>query len=626
MAQKPTVLSDPFRKALVHSTRALAEDAELEVVFGPDGPRRDGNRLILPNPPRDLAPRLAAQVRGIADRMALKVAHHNEPIHARARPADERSGEVFDALEQARLEALGARAMGGVRLNLRAALEGDLEKSGLTRKEEKSDLNLADVMGLIAREAVTGDPVPASAQRVVNLFRDELEAKLGDRLGELTEVLSDQKAFTQKARDILKALDLVDDSQDAQDEKNDEGQEEEGPDSQDDSAENEPEADTEDDDQAKPDQDDQDAAGQEQAAEGQDDYTQMDGDPQSMSETSSDQEVDGEAGEAHEGQGPDNDAPIVKDYDVYTREYDEIIAAEDLCDAEELERLRGFLNQQLANLSNVVSRLANRLQRRLLAQQSRSWSFDLEEGVLDASRLTRVIIDPSAPLSFKQEKDTEFRDTVVTLLLDNSGSMRGRPIMVAAVCADVLARTLERCGVKVEILGFTTKTWKGGQSREKWVREGKPAQPGRLNDLRHIIYKAADNPWRRSHKNLGLMMREGLLKENIDGEALQWAYARLLARPEQRKILMVISDGAPVDDSTLSVNNGHYLENHLRKMIADIETSGRVELAAIGIGHDVTRYYKRALTLIDVEHLGGALVEKLAELFEEKTKSAGKTR
>lgn len=615
MAKPVTVLSDPFRKALIHSTRALAEDAELEVVFGPDGPRLDGRKLVLPNPPRDLNARLSATVRGQADRLALKVAHHDAGIHVRARPVNTEGAEAFDVLEEARLEAIGANAMGGVRKNLRAALQSDLDRSGLGRKEEKSELNLADILGLIAREILTGDPVPNEAQRVVNLLRDEIEEKAGQSLSELADVVGNQKAFTQKAREVLRALDLTDDSQDArEEEKNDEGEDERS-EGNDPSAE--AEEDAEDQDDSQPQQEEEPTGGDDQSQTGDEDFTQMSGDPQSLAEGSADEVVDGEAAEASQMQTP-NAGGERKDYDVFTKAYDEVINAEDLCDPEELERLRGFLNQQLSNLSNVVARLANRLQRRLMAQQSRSWNFDLEEGVLDASRLTRVIIDPSAPLSFKQEKDTEFRDTVVTLLLDNSGSMRGRPIMVAAICADVLARTLERCGVKVEILGFTTKAWKGGQSREQWVREGKPAAPGRLNDLRHIIYKAADNPWRRANKNLGLMMREGLLKENIDGEALQWAYTRLLGRPESRRILMVISDGAPVDDSTLSVNSGHYLENHLRKVIADIEGAGRVELAAIGIGHDVTRYYRRAMTLIDVEQLGGALIEKLAELFDEK--------
>ena len=303
-----------------------------------------------------------------------------------------------------------------------------------------------------------------------------------------------------------------------------------------------------------------------------------------------------------------------------------MIEAEELCDAEELTRLRNYLDKQLSSLQGVVARLANRLQRRLLAQQNRSWEFDLEEGILDAGRLSRVVTDPMHPLSFKVEHDTEFRDTVVTLLLDNSGSMRGRPITVAATCADILARTLERCAVKTEILGFTTRAWKGGQAREQWLSAGKPASPGRLNDLRHIVYKAADMPWRRARRNLGLMMREGLLKENIDGEALIWAHNRLLARPEQRRILMVISDGAPVDDSTLSVNTGSYLEKHLRQVIEEIETRSPVELIAIGIGHDVTRYYKRAVTIVDAEELGGAMTEKLAELFDENPPAPARRR
>ncbi|TJV00824.1 MAG: cobaltochelatase subunit CobT, partial [Mesorhizobium sp.] len=324
-------------------------------------------------------------------------------------------------------------------------------------------------------------------------------------------------------------------------------------------------------------------------------------------------------GEARRNENPFLNLPKEIDYKVFTTAFDETVGAEDLCEEEELDRLRAFLDKQLANLSGVVGRLANRLQRRLMAQQNRSWDFDLEEGYLDPSRLVRVVIDPMQPLSFKQERDTKFRDTVVSLVLDNSGSMRGRPITVAATCADILARTLERCGVSVEILGFTTRAWKGGQAREKWLKDGKPSNPGRLNDLRHIIYKSADHPWRRARRNLGLMMREGLLKENIDGEALLWAHNRLIGRPEQRKILMMISDGAPVDDSTLSVNPGNYLERHLRAVIDLIETRSPVELLAIGIGHDVTRYYRRAVTIVDAEELAGAMTEQLASLFGEES-------
>jgi cobaltochelatase CobT len=347
---------------------------------------------------------------------------------------------------------------------------------------------------------------------------------------------------------------------------------------------------------------------------------------------SSDQAEEGDAedsqepGEPWHPRHPLSNEPRGPDYRAFTNRFDETIGAEELCDPEELTRLRSYLDKQLSNLQGVVARLANRLQRRLLAQQNRAWDFDLEEGILDSARLPRMIIDPFQPLSFKQERDTDFRDTVVTLLLDNSGSMRGRPITVAATCADILARTLERCGVKVEILGFTTRAWKGGQSRESWLAANKPVNPGRLNDLRHIIYKSADAPWRRARKNLGLMMREGLLKENIDGEALDWAHKRLLARPESRKILMMISDGAPVDDSTLSVNPGNYLERHLRFIIGEIENRSPVELIAIGIGHDVTRYYRRAVTIVDAEELGGAMTEKLAELFDEKAQAAPRGR
>ena len=339
----------------------------------------------------------------------------------------------------------------------------------------------------------------------------------------------------------------------------------------------------------------------------------------STSDTFDDGELgdDETPGEATRPNSRGANEPRGPEYHAFAPKFDEVIAAEDLCDHDELERLRSYLDKQLAHLQGIVARLANRLQRRLMAQQNRAWEFDLEEGILDPARLSRVVTDPYHPLSFMHEKEATFRDTVVTLLLDNSGSMRGRPITVAATCADILARTLERCGVKVEILGFTTRAWKGGQSREAWLAAGKPANPGRLNDLRHIIYKSADAPWRRARKNLGLMMREGLLKENIDGEALDWAHKRLLGRSEQRKILMMISDGAPVDDSTLSVNPGNYLERHLRHIIEEIETRSPVELIAIGIGHDVTRYYRRAVTIVDAEELGGAITEKLAELFSE---------
>jgi len=469
---------------------------------------------------------------------------------------------------------------------------------------------MADIVSLMVRERLTGEPPPPMARALVDMFRGEVEAKAGPDLDRLFDSVGDQKAFARIARTIIRDLEMGDDLSDA-------------PDQPDDSAEGDEEG------EAEENQDNDDGDGESQSPQQSsmdDDDAQArdseDSDQQMMqSEEDPDAEDTDEPPDMGDGEQPARPDPSGDNraitYKVFTTTHDEVVAAEELCDPEELTRLRAYLDQQLASVSNVVSRLANRLQRKLLAQQNRSWSFDLEEGLLDTARLTRVITDPTASLAFKEEDDTEFRDTVVTILIDNSGSMRGRPIMVAAVCADILARTLERCSVKTEILGFTTRAWKGGSSREDWLKAGKPAQPGRLNDLRHIIYKAADAPWRRARRNLGLMMREGLLKENIDGEALIWAHHRLIGRPEQRRILLVISDGAPVDDSTLSVNSGHYLERHLREVITEIEGKSPVQLIAIGIGHDVTRYYKNAVTIVDVEQLAGAMVEQLADLFDE---------
>lgn len=601
-----------FKRALQHATRSLAEQPDLEVSFASDGPRLSGKIAVLPHPPRDMNANDAARIRGEADRIALRMAHHDEAQHARLRPSESRAAVVFEAVEQARLEAIGSNALGGVRQNLTSALEHRLERAGLAR-QAMTEAPIAEVLALMVRERLTGDAPPDGAKAVVDKLRGEVEERAGKHLDELAGAIDDQAAFARVARQVLRDLDI-----ELGDERGDDTADDTEGD-EDASKEAEPGDDSDEDGEG----DGSDGASMERSDE-------ASPDSRSVEDTSGLAEQDLEARDADDGADmadgqlpnrPDQSGPGgVEAYKVYTREFDEVVDADELCDPEELERLRVYLDQQLASLSSVVSRLANRLQRRLMAKQSRSWMFDLEEGVLDTARLTRVITDPTSPLSFKEEQDTEFRDTVVTLLLDNSGSMRGRPIMVAAVCADVLARTLERCGVKVEILGFTTRAWKGGQSRDKWIKDGKPLQPGRLNDLRHIVYKAADAPWRRARRNLGLMMREGLLKENIDGEALLWAHNRLMARPEQRRIMMVISDGAPVDDSTLSVNSGHYLERHLRQVIAEIEGPSPVELLAIGIGHDVTRWYKKALTIVDVEQLGGAMVEKLAELFDEKPK------
>jgi cobaltochelatase CobT len=615
MAAKSENQTEIFKRALAHAARSLAEQPDLEVTFSGDGPHLSGKHAVLPHPPRDLTSKDAARIRGLADQMALRIAHHDDAAHARLQPRLAQSRAVFEAVEQARIEAIGANALGGVRDNLRAVLESSIEKKGLNRMDNPVGAPLADIIGLLVRERLTGEAPPDGAQRLVDLHRGEIEAKAGADLDRLVTQIDDQRAFARVARAIIQDLDLGEDLGDEADHADDDEDED-----ADQSADSDEQGEGRD-------QEDQSAdADQTMGAD-------RDVDPDDLERMSVDEDAEAEPSE-EDAETTDGERPMQPDfkdagaaepaYKVFSTVHDEIIEASELCDPEELDRLRAYLDQQLVSLHNVVSRLANRLQRRLLAKQNRSWTFDLEEGLLDVARLTRVIVDPTAPLSFKQEEDTEFRDTVVTVLIDNSGSMRGRPIMVAAVCADILARTLERCGVKVEILGFTTRAWKGGQSREDWLKAGKPPAPGRLNDLRHIIYKAADAPWRRARKNLGLMMREGLLKENIDGEALIWAHQRLIVRPEQRRILMVISDGAPVDDSTLSVNSGHYLERHLRTVITEIETVSPVELIAIGIGHDVRRYYRRAVTIVDVEQLAGAIVEQLAELFDGEPPRAGR--
>ena len=599
---------DEFKRAVTVTMRAVAHDPELEATFGMEPPRVQGHQARLPLPSRELQQGEVALVRGNADAQALRLRHHNDRVHAALQPTGTNALSVFEAAEQARIEAIGANAMTGMRANLAAALESRISTRGFERVRTREEAPLADVVGLLMRERLTGAPPPKSAERMVDLCRDWVLSKAGQDFDRLAEAIEDQATFARLTRTLIADLELGDELGDERDEEERDESESE-------------------DEQASPEESDTDSGGEEAVSSPDERAAAEDqtaGDMEPKESDSAEDEIDSDADDGdgtpprrprQPPTGPDD----VGGYKPFTTQFDETIAAEELCDAEELTRLRSSLDQQLQHLQGVVSRLANRLQRRLMARQNRSWDFDLEEGTLDAARLARVVVDPMHPLSFKMERDTDFRDTVVTLLLDNSGSMRGRPIMVAALCADILARTLERCSVKVEVLGFTTRTWKGGQSREQWLAAGKPPAPGRLNDLRHIIYKAADSPWRRARRNLGLMMREGLLKENVDGEALQWAFSRLIARPEQRRILMVISDGAPVDDSTLSANYGHYLEQHLRKVINWIETRTPIELIAIGIGHDVTRYYRRAVTIVDAEQLGGAMTEKLAELFEEET-------
>ncbi len=601
--------ADPFKKALAEATKVMANDPELTVTYSVDPSGVTGDSMRLPQVSRRMTRDEVLQARGTADALAMRHKYHDAKTHAHYTPPGDMARDLYEAMETARCEAMGARDMPGTASNIDAKILSEAQRLGYDQIKDASEAPLPVAAGYLIRHLATGRDLPAGAENVMQLWQGFIEDHVGGTLEDLSETLSDQSAFAKFARQIIEDLgygdQLGDDPDAMDDEDEDEGEDnaedEEQPDSsgQDDSDDSEADADPE--------------------------QTQEDQQDAAQAQVSSDDMADQDAGEKQEL--PEGEAPLEPpqpqpisdadpDYKVYSTEFDEEIHAEDLAEPVELERLRAYLDQQLEPLKGAVSRLANKLQRRLQAQQNRSWKFDREEGILDAGRLARVVANPTTPLSFKVEKDTEFRDTVVTLLLDNSGSMRGRPISIAAICADVLARTLERCSVKVEILGFTTRAWKGGQNRETWLGEGRPQLPGRLNDLRHIIYKSADAPMRRTRQNLGLMMKEGLLKENIDGEALEWAYRRVVARREARKILMVISDGAPVDDSTLSVNPANYLEKHLRDVIAMVEKRRQVELLAIGIGHDVTRYYNRAVTITDVDQLAGAMTEQLAALFD----------
>ncbi|WP_127903445.1 cobaltochelatase subunit CobT [Solirhodobacter olei] len=608
---KPDNPAEPFKKALAEATKTMAQDAELTVSYSVDPPGMSGEAIRLPQVSRRMTRDEVLLARGTADAFALRHRFHDAKTHARFAPQGQMARDLYEAMETARCEAMGAREMPGTSGNIDAKIAHEAERRGYSQITRREDAPLAQAAGYIIRELATGRDLPKGAANVANLWRGFVEQQAGGDLESVSETLSNQAAFARLARRVIADLGYADQLGDEPEEDDEEGQ-----------------------DEAQEDEDSPESAGEEEEesedSDASPEQSQEETQDQSQAQVSMDEAADAEMSD--EAEMPEGEAPLEPpppaphsdadpNYTVYCTEFDEEIRAEDLAEPAELERLRAYLDQQLEPLKGAVSRLANKLQRRLQAQQNRSWLFDLEEGTLDAGRLARVVANPTTPLSFKQEQDTEFRDTVVTLLLDNSGSMRGRPISIAAICADVLARTLERCQVKVEILGFTTRAWKGGQSRERWLADGRPQSPGRLNDLRHIIYKGADSPWRRARENLGLMMKEGLLKENIDGEALEWAHRRMAQRHEARKILMVISDGAPVDDSTLSVNPANYLEKHLRDVIAMVEKKKLVELIAIGIGHDVTRYYDRAVTITDVEQLAGAITEQLAALFEADPKA-----
>ncbi|GAA3727714.1 cobaltochelatase CobT [Sphingorhabdus rigui] len=597
---------EQFKQVLTGTARALAHEPEIELAFTADAPTQAGKNFKVPMPGRLLPPEQVAEARGFADSFSLKLKHHNAARHAALRPSEVVAGAAFDAVENARVEALGSRNMAGIAANLGHALELKLRTDPISRAQSADEVPISTALSLIVRERLTGAPIPDAAVAGVDMLRGWIEEKAGSDLDALALALDDQGAFAALTQSMLEHLNLTEGDVDPSDA--DEGG---------DDAEDSQDQDGDSDDDGEGEAGQAEARAEPQQGEGEE--TEADYDGQDMDDQDG---ADGEMGD--DGMQPVTpqrrnwDHLPQSDYKIWSTKYDETITATELADEEELNRLRAYLDQQLSNLQSVVTKLANRLQRRLMAQQNRSWDFDQEEGMIDAARLARIVVSPGSSLSYKVERETDFRDTVVTLLIDNSGSMRGRPISIAAISADILARTLERCGVKTEILGFTTRAWKGGQAREDWLAAGRQPMPGRLNDLRHIVYKKADEPWRHAKRNLGLMMREGLLKENIDGEALLWAHNRLIARAEDRRILMVISDGAPVDDSTLSVNHGGYLEQHLRKVIEMIETRSPVQLVAIGIGHDVTRYYKRAVTIMDVEQLGGTMIEQLAGLFDEE--------
>ncbi len=595
---KENNFSEIIKKTITEATRSIAEEPELEVVFSDEPPNLSGKKIKLREPSASLNKTELSVLRGNADLMALKIKNHDQEIHEKYQPTSPQAKKLYDLIEEARIEAVGAEDMPGCASNLNARNIENYRNSTLNNITHKDEAPIGEAISLIIREALTGFAPPSNTRKFVDLWRPHINEKALKELKKLKDEIHNQELFASQIPQLLDALDIASSlgDSDPSSSKNEDG-----------------ESDLE--------------GSEEENTEISDEFDPEESeiiDDESTEELIDLDDLEGADEEGEESSAPDSSGEIdnsqnlrKQEYKIYTNQYDEIINAEEMADLEELDRLRNYLDKQISNLQAIVARLANKLQRKLMAQQNRSWDFDLEEGTLDTARLVRVVTDPMHPLSFKMERDTDFRDTVVTLLIDNSGSMRGRPIMVAATCADILTRTLERCGVKAEVLGFTTKAWKGGQSRELWTESGKPMRPGRLNDLRHIIYKSADAPWRRSKRNLGLMMKEGILKENIDGEALEWAFERLQKRQEQRKIMMVISDGAPVDDSSLSVNSGNYLELHLKKIINKIENNQDVELIAIGIGHDVTRYYKRAVTIIDVEELGGAMTEKLAELFDE---------
>tara|TARA_Y100000590_G_scaffold176684_1_gene201884 strand:- start:1611 stop:3413 length:1803 start_codon:yes stop_codon:yes gene_type:complete len=589
------LLKERFKSAVSSTVKAISESFDLEIKFGSNIDSKK-NSLNLPEVANLKKLQDFTNLRAFADSEALKIKYTNKKIYSENEPTGTIGKALYAIAEKIRYEKIGSDKLKGVKNNITQCYENKFKNKKIEEIKTEADVPVTEAFELYLRSHFFKIKQSETTEKILSYWKDLFDKNLNKNLKKLDKNITDQRKFNEIVADLIENLDIEDS----------------------DSKEKEEEREAQKDDNSQPENsnDEKDLSQKEDGKSEDSELNVLEDSIESSNENddSAQKEVDGKPSVQRK-----NYKNLQKEkYKIFTNEYDEVKNAEELENDNEIIRLRKNLDHQLTSLQNLVAKLANKLQRQLLAKQNRSWEFDLEEGILDASKLSRVIIDPFHSLSYKMEKEIEFKDTIVTLLIDNSGSMRGRPISVAAICADVLSRTLERCSVKVEILGFTTKNWKGGKSREKWNAENKPKNPGRLNDLRHIIYKSADKPWRQSKKNLGLMLKEGLLKENIDGEALLWAFKRIATRKEERKILMVISDGAPVDDSTLSVNSGDYLEKHLKQTVKWIEENSNIEILAIGIGHDVTRYYKKAIKIADVQELGDVMVNQLTKLFAGK--------
>lgn len=584
---------EEFKKSISATIKSIGKSEAIEINFVKEPPSIDGEIINLSEPDIQSLKNNLNFIRAEADSMALKVRFHQKKIHEKYLSNNDIANDIFSAFELSRIEAKGSKIFKGIKSNIMNKHNNDIANFDLKNSKEKE---IVRAFRYVSYAELTESKLEGEFKKYKKIVKKKLGTKYNDFFSKLKNNLTYQKNFADELKNILNELGFYESGSNS---------------NQNDSLDDKDDIDQDDTNNKNTENDNQ-----ESKIEAEYDIESSSLESQQVSTSEGEQELGDDANENELDYFPKIELfDQIKGYKFFTNEFDEIIKAEELCDLKELDRLRLLLDQQVFSFRPLIAKIANRLQRKLQAQQNRQWEFNLEEGYLDTSRLAKIVANPNHKLSFKKEKNIEFKDTVVSLLIDNSGSMRGRPITVAALCSDILARTLERCLIKTEILGFTTKAWKGGKSREKWINNNKPSNPGRLNDLRHIIYKSADSPWRRSKKNLGLLLREGILKENVDGEALQWAFDRLKIRQEKRKILIIISDGAPVDDSTLSVNLGNYLEKNLRDVIKDIENKTDIDLVAIGIGHDVSRYYKKAVTIMDVDQLGEVLLNELSNIF-----------